>query len=85
MHASRKTDIRKGDMLLSIDGVACYGKGRISFEEVMSKLKHGIQRDGLRLKFRTYEEIIRQVKLKAMKQLSAFDEEETGKEAEPRG
>ena len=79
MHAGRKTDIRKGDMLLSIDGVACYGKGRISFEEVMSKLKHGIQRDGLRLKFRTYEEIIRQVKLKAMKQLSAFDEEETGK------
>ena len=65
---AEKTEIQKGDMLLTVEGQRIAGK---NFRKVMAALKELLATTGATLRFRTREEHMRLLRLRALGQLVA--------------
>eukprot|EP00624_Nannochloropsis_granulata_P006269 evm.model.NODE_4642_length_71726_cov_21.816496.3 len=63
---AEKTEIQKGDVLLTIEGQAVAGK---NFKKVMAALKELLATTGATLRFRTHEEDMRLLRMRALGQL----------------
>jgi len=63
---AEKTEIQKGDVLLTIEGQSIAGK---NFKKVMAALKELLATTGATLRFRTHEEDMRLLRMRALGQL----------------
>lgn len=63
---AQKTEIQKGDVLLTIEGQSIAGK---NFKKVMAALKELLATTGATLRFRTHEEDMRLLRMRALGQL----------------